>query len=396
VRAAGSGETKWVLACSALYLASAVLVGIQHGVLIHENTFAIFRASFPHLVHGRDLYAAYPAEYRDLYKYSPTFALLFAPFAVLPFAAGLMLWNALNAGLLCLAVARILPPARASIALAVAYLEMVGALQYSQSNALIAALMILAFIALEDEQPTRAGALLAIGACVKIFPLTALLCAIPRRRVVLTGIACAAAVVVLAVLPLLVTDWRTLLDQYHSWRAITAGEANIHAVGLNGGVMQAVRVWTGVSWPNWPMQLAGTALFVLPVVLGRSLWDDAEFRFGVLCSVLLYVVLFNHRAEAPSYVIAMTGVGLWYAANPRTPLRTALVVFAVLVVSVSSSQLVPHAIRRGVVERYAFKTAPVLLVWLVMQAELLVRTVRSVTASGSGWLHRERHDATSH
>jgi hypothetical protein len=379
-----------VIGLTILYVATAIVVGVQHGVLIHENTFAIFRASFPHLLHGRDLYAAYPDEYRDLYKYSPTFALLFAPFAVLPFALGLILWNALNAGLLALAIGRLLPPGRAAIALGIAYLETVGALQYSQSNALIAALMILALIALEEERPTRAGGLLAVGASVKIFPLTALLAAVPRRRLVRTGLACVAVMAVLAVLPLLVTDWRTLLDQYRSWRAITALETLVHAVGLNGGLMQAVRVWGGVSWPNWPIQLAGTALFVLPVVLGRACWDDAEFRLGMLCSILLYVVLFNHRAEAPSYVIAMAGVGIWYASRPRTPVRTALVVFAVLVVSLASTGLVPHAIRRGVVERYAFKTAPILVIWLAMQWEL----VRSVTAAWSGGRHPSGHDST--
>jgi hypothetical protein len=387
----------WLVGLIALYLVTAVAIGVQHGVLIHENTFAIFRASWSHLVQGRDLYAAYPSEYRDLYKYSPTFALLFAPFALLPFAPGLILWNALNAGLLCFGLVKVLPADRAPIALAVAYLETVGALQYSQSNALVAALMILAFAALENERPVRAGGLLAIGACVKIFPLTALLCAVPRRRVVRTVVACAAAMAGLAILPLLVTDSRTLLTQYHSWRTITAGETAVHAVGLNGGVMQAIRLWTGVALPNWPIQLVGTALLVLPVVLGRSLWDDAAFRLGVLCSVLLYAVLFNHRAEAPSYVIAMAGVGLWYAANRPTRLRTALVVFAVLVVSVSSTSLVPHAIRRGVVERLAFKTAPILVIWLVMQAELLGRVrrgVRSVTASESDGAASWAHDST--
>jgi hypothetical protein len=368
---------RWLTLLVALYLATAVGVGIQHGVIIHENTFAIFRASFPHLVQGRDLYAAYPAEYRDLYKYSPTFALLFAPFALLPFAPGLILWNALNAGVLALAIVRLLPPEQAAVALGITYLELVGALQYSQSNALIAGLMILAFLALESRHATRAGALLAIGACVKIFPLTALLTAVPRRQLVRAGVACAATMAVLALLPLVVTDWRTLLEQYRAWRSITALETQVHAVGLNGGAMQAVRVWAGVAWPNWPMQLAGTALFVAPVVFGRARWDDAEFRLRILCSVLLYAVLFNHRAEAPSYVIAMAGVGIWYAAMPRTPLRTALVIFALLVVSLASTELIPHGIRRGVVERYAFKTAPILVIWLVMQWEL----ARSVIAS---------------
>lgn len=370
---------------------TALVVAVQHGVLVHENTFAIFRASFPHLLHGQDLYAAYPAEYRDLYKYSPTFALLFAPFAVLPFALGLALWNVLNAGLLAFAVVRLLPDDRASVALGIAYLETVGALQYSQSNALVAALMILAYLALEEQRPARAGGLLALGACVKIFPLTALLSAVPRRRVVRTVAACAVAGVVLAALPLVVTNWQTLAEQYHSWRAITATETGVHAVGLNGGVMQGLRIWFGVSWPNWPIQLVGTAVLVLPVVFGRPLWDDAAFRLQVLCTILVYAVLFNHRAEAPSYVIAMVGVGIWYAASARTPVRTGLVVFALLVVSFASTQLVPHHLRREVVERYAFKTLPMLVIWLVMEWEL----VRSVTAAWRGGGHRSGYDSTS-
>jgi len=366
------------------YLVGALVVGIQQGVIIHENTFAIFRASYAHLVSGLDLYAAYPREHRDLYKYSPTFALLMAPFAWLPFAPALVLWNVASAGLLCVAIARLLPPGAAATALAVAFLETVGALQYSQTNTAIAALLIAAFLALEVDRPVRAGAWLAVGAAVKIFPLTGLLLAVPRQRTVRTVLASAVALAGLAALPLLVTDPHTLLDQYRSWHAITAGETasgevarGAHAWGLNGGAMQAVRVWFGVDWPNWPVQLVGTALLVLPVPIGRRLWGDASFRIGLLASVLMYVVLFNHRAEAPSYVIAMAGVGIWYATSDRRAPRTVLVLATIVVVSLASSELVPHAIRRDVVERYAFKTAPVLLVWLVLQLELLARVWRA-------------------
>jgi len=366
------------------YLIGALVVGIQQGVIIHENTFAIFRASYAHLVHGLDLYAAYPREHRDLYKYSPTFALLMAPFAWLPFAPALVLWNVASAGLLAVVIARLLPPGAAATALAIAFLEMVGALQYSQTNTAIAALIIAAFLALEADRPTRAGAWLALGAAVKIFPLTGLLLAVPRQRTTRTVVAAGLVLSILALVPLLVTEPHTLLAQYRSWHAITAGETasyevarGAHAWGLNGGAMQAVRVWCGVSWPNWPIQLVGTALLVLPVLLGRRLWSDAAYRIGLLASVLMYVVLFNHRAEAPSYVIAMTGVGIWYVTSDRSPTRTALVLIAVGVVSLASSELVPHAIRRDVVERYAFKTAPVLAIWLVLQVELLLRIRRA-------------------
>ena len=65
-----------------------VIVAIATGVCVAKecNNFLIFRAAYSHLVAGRDLYIAYTAEHVDLFKYSPTFALLFAPFAWLPFA----------------------------------------------------------------------------------------------------------------------------------------------------------------------------------------------------------------------------------------------------------------------------------------------------------------------
>ena len=43
------------------------------------------------------MYAPFIAEQWDLFRYSPTFALLFAPFALLPYALGAILWNVLNA-----------------------------------------------------------------------------------------------------------------------------------------------------------------------------------------------------------------------------------------------------------------------------------------------------------
>src|SRR5438270_5113947 len=55
----------------------------------------IFRAASHHLVTGEDLYARYPDALQDQFKYSPTFALLFAPFAWLPWPLALFLWNAL-------------------------------------------------------------------------------------------------------------------------------------------------------------------------------------------------------------------------------------------------------------------------------------------------------------
>ena len=150
--------------------------------------FAIFRASSDHLLAGRDLYAPDPAHYADQFKYSPTFALLFIPLAALPFAPALFLWSALNALALAGAVAVILPPRRAAIALAIMAMEMFGAMQTAQSNALVVASIILAYAAFERDHPVSGAALSALGACIKIYPLAGLVCAVPRRQALRAGL----------------------------------------------------------------------------------------------------------------------------------------------------------------------------------------------------------------
>src|SRR5437016_9096092 len=67
----------------ALYIASAALVTVQQAILRHSNNVSIFRSASFNLFAGRDLYAAHPEQHFDFYKYSPTFAVLFAPVAYL-------------------------------------------------------------------------------------------------------------------------------------------------------------------------------------------------------------------------------------------------------------------------------------------------------------------------
>src|SRR2546429_4476355 len=141
----------------ALYAASAPLVPVQQAILGPSNNLSIFRPASLNLLAGRDLYAAHPEQHLDFYKYSPTFALLFAPLAYLPFALAFLCWSLLNALLLWYALERLLPRREATLALGLLYLEVLFAMQYGQSNALVAALMVLAFVALERGRQLEAA-----------------------------------------------------------------------------------------------------------------------------------------------------------------------------------------------------------------------------------------------
>jgi hypothetical protein len=330
-----------------------------------SGNFEIFRASTQHLLAGEDLYAQYPTE-QDRFKYSPTFALLFAPLAFLPWPVALFLWSALNALLLFTAVERVLPERQALLALACLHLEVLRTLQNAQSNALVAALIILAWVALEKGKSCRAAAMVALGACIKIFPLAALTFAIPRRMALRTGLCAVAIMAALIALPLLVTPPETLVAQYQWWRAIEARDA----LQRWFSVMELVQQWTGAGWPNWPIQLAGVAVLLAPLALRRERWDDPHFRLLYLCSVLIFVVLFNHQAERASYVIAFTGAAIWFASGPFTTWRVALFGVAMVTLPIMST-LVPGAwLKLPVVVLYRL-AAPMVVIWLVIQWELL-------------------------
>ena len=357
-----------------LYAATVLGIVVHQGLTHVDTNFAIFRASFRHLAAGQDLYAPYAGEQVDRFKYSPVFALLFAPFALPPTLIALAAWNALNVFLLVYAVRRLLPGRAGTLALLLVYLEVVRTTERAQSNALVAALIILAFLYMEERRRLSAATAIVTGTFVKIFPAAALTFAVfHERRLRMVLVTLLIGVAGLA-LPLLVTSPSALAAQYASWFRLESSDATASAMGggagLYGGVMYQLRQWLGVTWPNWPIQLAGTLILLAP--LGRlRCWSDPRFRVRFLCSVLVFVVIFNHQVESPSFVIAVAGIAIWFVTSERTKLDVALMALTILVVSLSSTELVPHAWQRDFFVRYRLKTIPCVLVWLVMQAELL-------------------------
>lgn len=359
-----------------VYLATAVIVAIQRTVLSRENNFWIFRAAFEHLRSGADLYAAYPELHTDFFKYSPTFAFLFAPFALLPPTLGYALWAGVCATIVWLGVTRLLPPRPAAWALGLAWLAVLGDLQRAQSNALVAGLMILAWAAFERKRHLGAATAIAAGAFVKIFPLAAAAGAFLHPRWFRFGLFLAAVMAVAAAIPLLLAAPGSLASQYESWYQIQSFDATrerqygIGGADLYAGVIGQLRVWFGVNWPRWPVQLAGLGILLLPLVLQRARFAEALFRVQFLASLLVFCVLFNHQAESPSYVIAMLGVAIWFAASERTRWRVALLVACIVIVNLGSTDLMPRAWYREYYVPFLLKTVPLIPVWIAMQLEL--------------------------
>ncbi len=386
----------------ALYLVAAVIVAYQRTVLSRENNFVIFRAAFDHLMAGQDLYAAWPALHTDFFKYSPTFAFLFGPFALVPVTAGYALWAATCATAVFAGVSRLVPPRLAVITLALALLAVVGDLQRAQSNALCAGLMILAWAAMEREEQWGAAVPVALGAFVKLFPVAALAGAIFHPRKIRFGAVVAVTLVVGVALPLVAVSWDSLAAQYASWRAIEARDAvPLGRYGSSGsdlyaGIMGQFRVWFDVEWPHWPIQLAGLAVLLLPLATRRRPWDRV-FRTLFLASILVFCVLFNHQAESPSYSIAIIGACLWFAVSEQATWRTVLLVLCIAIVNLGSTDLMPRAWYKAYYVPYMLKTLPLIPLWIAMQLELhgVVRNAGASELREGAQGHATRREAVA-
>jgi hypothetical protein len=363
-----------------IYLAIVAFVTIR-GAWIDPSTinnFTIFRWSFPNLIHGVDLYSLHPDQHQDLYKYSPTFALFMAPLHILPRPAGLLLWNLLNAMVPFWAIQRLKVSdwARAFILLFVS-MELLGSMQNTQSNGLMAGLMVGTLASLERRQVVLAAFLVCLGFYIKVFGAAAGIMFLMYDRKPRFLIACGVWGLILGGAPLPVTGVERLASLYRGWLELMANDP---AHDMNFSLMTLTQRWFHFTAPDWWYLAPGVALLMLPLAR-RIVRETPAFRILFCGALLVWVVIFNHKAESPTYVIAMCGVGLWAITQPPAICRTLLLWFVFILTSMSGGDLFPSQVRETIVGPYKLKALPCIVAWLVMTWQLLVASGRELPGS---------------
>ncbi len=328
------------------------------------NNYLIFKYSFFHLLAATNLYGIYPSEHWDYYKYSPTFALFMGGIAWLPDVVGLSIWNVLNALAIFFAI-RMLPfktKTQCLLMWFIAYNDLFGCFSNTQSNGIMCGLMIAAYCCMQRDKPAWATLWLVLATFIKVYGAIGfcLFLFYPGKpRFIIYA---ALWTVVLAALPLSVTSLHTLVWQYHNWLTLLSADATA-ASGLS--VTGWLETWWGVTNVKTYVTIIGVLLFLLPLIRFR-LYRDNVFRLLVLASMLIWVIIFNHKAESPTYVIAVAGVGIWYFAMPHATWRTTLLVFVLIFTSFSTTDLFPASIRSAFIYPYDIKAFPCIVTWCVV------------------------------
>ena len=356
----------------------AVIAGITKIVPHRHNNFLIFRGVFWHTLQKLSLYDFYPKEYNDHNHYGPIFSLLIAPFAVVPDALGLLGWLVVLALGMYYAVRRLpLEEGRQIFLYWFCAHELLTALQMQQFNIAIAAIIVGSFAAIEKGREVTAAFLIVLGMFVKLYGVVGLAFFFFVKRKPRFILALIGWSVVCFVAPMLISSPEYVLGQYVEWyeRLAAKNGENTFALMQNISLLGMIRKISGsAAYSDLWVILPGLALFGLPY-LRFSQYRHLAFRYGILSSVLLFVVLFSTGSESSTYIIPFAGIALWYVTSPwkRTGWDVALMIFAFVLSSLSPSDLFPRSLREAYVLPYALKALPPTLIWLRLSYELLTR-----------------------
>lgn len=339
--------------------------------------YSIFYHSFWHAWQQMPLYIVYPED-DNYFLYGPLFTVLMAPLAVLPYQLGRLAWMLLVTFVPYWSIRK----TSFSIRQQVFILWFIAAEAYlcildSESNSLILACLIFSYYLIGKEKDQWAALVMVLGAATKLFGIVGLAFLPFSRHKLKLCSWLVVWLVLLLVLPMLVFGPEYVWQQYFEWYDVLVhkNELNQFAAGQNVSLLGIVRKVSGcASYSDLWLMIPGMILFALPY-LRFNQYQYSAFRQTILASVLMFLILFTTSSESYGYIIAMTGVAIWYTASPwkRNKWDIALMVFAFIITSMSSSDLFIKKLWLELIKPYSLKALPVTIIWLKLTYELYTR-----------------------
>ncbi|MEC5148003.1 glycosyltransferase family 87 protein [Chitinophaga sp. 212800010-3] len=369
-------EKEWLIL--SLWFGLAFLGAVMEISRGNINNFLIFKNVFFHVIHQQPLYIEYPAEYYDVNLYGPVFSIVIAPFAGLDTHIGAVLWALTGAAVLYYAIRQLpLSQLQQNIILLLCTQELMGASGWFQLNQFIGAFIILAFTNTIKGKDIWATLFILLGTMTKIYGIVGLAFFFfsqnPKRFI--GGLFLWGAV--LFALPMIISSPQYIINSYFEWYA-----ALVHKNALNvesiisfqdisaGGFIKRV---FGIPWlNNMAVLIPATVLFLLQYTQLKYRYNS-RYRLYILCSTLMFPVLFSTSSESPTYIIAIPAICIWYVLQPATRWNNIFIFFAILLVSFSHSDVVTPWVRKNLAVPYALKALPCLVLWLMIAYQIYTR-----------------------
>lgn len=360
-----------------LWLMIAVLSALIKLDINDINNYKIFKNVFFHTIDKLPLYAEYPLEYFDHNHYGPIFSIVIAPFAMLPDYIGIPLWSLFNAGILAWAITQLpLKSTQINAILWICFHELLTTLLGLQFNPLMTAIIILSFVYIEKAKDFWSAFFIVLGVFVKLYGIVGLAFFFFSKNKIKFILSLIFWSIVMFCLPMLLSSPDYIIQTYKEWFERLVEKNNENA-GLNSyqdiSLMGIVRrFFQDSSISNLPFLIGGVFLFGLQYLRIKE-YKEVSYRLMLLASVLIFTVIFSSGSESPTYIIAFVGVAIWFVIQPKpiSKFYIALFIFALILTSLSPSDLIPKYLKDNFIRPYALKALPCVLIWFAIVYEML-------------------------
>jgi hypothetical protein len=346
-----------------------LIVPVQQYLKSSYNNYIIFQNSSFHFFQKINLYLEYPKEYFDVYLYNPTFSILFTPIAYLPTLIGMYLWVALTIVIFYFAV-RNLPLDKKSILFIFyfTFLELITSVQNLQSNLIITAGILFAFIFLERKSSFKSSFFVNLGFFIKAYGAISGALFILKKPNINNFFYLLFWFLILFSLPLLFYSPAEFVVLYKQWIACLIKD---HGTELGLSVMNFMAKVFHYYGPAYFTQLAGLLMMLITMALiaVKKNYDDVKFFF--LAYIMIFVIIFNHASESATYIVASTGVAIWYVNSKKTVLDKILIITTFVLTVLSPSDLFPSYIRKHFIKPYKLKVLGPMLIFIRIQILLI-------------------------
>ncbi len=369
-------DKKFVIA---LWLIITIVSVVKQLLREKYNNYLIFKGVYFHTISKLSLYAEYPLEYFDHNHYGPIFSIIIAPFAILPDYVGMVLWGVFNASVLIWAITKLpLKETQITAVLWICLHEFLTTLLGLQFNPLMTAIIILSFVYIDKEKVFWAAMFIILGVFVKLYGIVGLaFFFFTKDKVKFIGSLIFWSLVFF-VLPMAISSPEFIINTYVEWfdRLVVKNAEN---TGLNSyqdiclmGMVRRLLQDSTIS--NIPFLISGIVLFGLQYVRIKE-YKQVAFRLMMLASVLIFTVIFSTGSESPTYIIAFVGVAIWFVIQPKpiSKFYIFLFIFAIVLTSLSPSDLIPKFLRENYIRPYALKALPCVLIWITIIYEMLTK-----------------------
>ena len=361
------------------------LFTILKGILVYSgsksanyNNYIVYKHNFLNLIHQHSLFGPEPQYYFDLNHYGPVFALVIAPFALLPDEAGVILWVLFLAFSLYYAIIKLpLTDTQKTVILLLNINSMMGSSGQVQVNPLIIAFVLFSFTFIKKQQDFWAALMIILGTAIKLYGIVGLaffFFSDNKIKLILSLLFWGA---VLFVLPMLFSSPAFVIQTYKDWYPdlVAKNAANMVSTRAYVCVMGMIsRIFKIDNFPTLIVLVPGMIIFAISMMRIKY-WRNLQYQLLLVASTLIFSIIFSSSSEPPTYIIAFIGVSIWFVNldRPITGYERFLIILALVLTNFSPSDLFPRYLRVTYVIPYYLIVLPCLLIWFKIVYEMMFK-----------------------